>query len=62
MLTAYDEIFQIIDDKENLLSFAKTDVENMQLGKTSPMPAASNLTGEEVSDLIAYLLSLRGQP
>ena len=53
---------QIIDDKENLLSFVKTDIENMQLGKTSPMPAASSLSGEEVSDLIAYLLSLRGQP
>jgi putative heme-binding domain-containing protein len=53
---------QLIDDQENLLSFVKTDIENMQLGKTSPMPAATNLTGEEVSDLIAYLLTLRGQP
>ncbi|MGE3706931.1 MAG: hypothetical protein AB7I13_16785, partial [Vicinamibacterales bacterium] len=53
---------QLIDDQENLLSFVKTDIENMQLGKSSPMPAATNLTGEEVSDLIAYLLSLRGRP
>lgn len=53
---------QLIDDREQLLSLAKIDIENMQLGKTSPMPAATQLSGEEVSDLIAYLLSLRGQP
>jgi putative heme-binding domain-containing protein len=53
---------QLIDDREQLVSLAKIDIENMQLGKTSPMPAATHLSGEEVSDLIAYLLSLRGQP
>lgn len=53
---------QLIDEREQLVSLAKMDIENMQLGKTSPMPAATDLSGEEISDLIAYLLSLRGQP
>lgn len=53
---------QLIDEHEQLVSLVKMDIENMQLGKVSPMPAATNLSGEEISDLIAYLLSLRGQP
>ena len=52
---------QLIDDSERLVSLLKTDIKSMELGKTSPMPSAEKtLTPEEVADLVAYLLSLRG--
>lgn len=54
---------QLIDEQERLVSLDKTDIRELDLAKTSPMPPATNtLGGEELADVIAYLLSLRGQP
>lgn len=52
---------QVIDDKERLLSFDKVTLKTYEIGKTSPMPSLEKtFTAEEVSDLVAYLLSLKG--
>ena len=52
---------QVIDDKERLLSFDKATLKTYELGKTSPMPALDKtFTADEVADLVAYLLSLKG--
>lgn len=53
---------QLIDDKERLLALDKQDIRTMDVQTKSTMPAFSEkLTTEEISDMIAYLLSLRGQ-
>jgi len=52
---------QIIDDQERLISLSKADLKEFELGKTSPMPAAASLSDEEQSDLIGYLLTLKGK-
>jgi mono/diheme cytochrome c family protein len=42
-------------------SFAKSALRSFELEDTSPMPAfGERLTGDELSDVLAYLLSLRG--
>lgn len=52
---------QLIDDKERLLSLVKADLREYELGKTSPMPSATKVLGpEEIADVVAYLLSLKG--
>ena len=52
---------QLIDDKERLHSLAKAEMKTMTVETVSPMPSyASRLTGEELSDVIAYLLTLKG--
>lgn len=52
---------QIIDDREGLHSLAKTEIARMAVETRSTMPSYSGkLTPEEVSDLVAYLLSLKG--
>jgi putative heme-binding domain-containing protein len=51
---------QVIDEKEQLLSIDKTDIKEFEAAKASPMPQAA-LSSEELADVIAYLLSLRGQ-
>jgi len=54
---------QLIDEQERLVSLAKTDLVELEVGTTSPMPTvAATLTAEEVSDLVAYLLSLEDVP
>ena len=51
---------QVIDDKERLLSIAKTAVRTFQIETRSPMPSyATTLTPEQRADVIAYLLTLR---
>jgi putative heme-binding domain-containing protein len=51
---------QVIDDKERLLSIAKHDVEVLDVGTKSTMPAyADRLSPDEIADLVAYLLTLR---
>ena len=54
---------QIIDESERLVSLAKADLRTIELGKTSPMPSvAKTFTADEVADMVAYLLSLKGLP
>jgi cytochrome c oxidase cbb3-type subunit 3 len=53
---------QLIDDQERLLSLDKADIRELEVGRSSPMPPATMLAGDDLADMIAYLLSLRGQP
>ena len=53
---------QLIDDRERLHSLVKADLREFTISTTSPMPPyAGKLAPEEVSDLVAYLLSLKAQ-
>ena len=52
---------QLIDEKEHLLSLSKSDLREYALLKTSPMPSyKGKLTQQEISDVVSYLLSLKG--
>jgi putative heme-binding domain-containing protein len=52
---------QLIDDQERLVSLVKADLREYEVATKSPMPSfATTLNGEEIADLIAYLLSLKG--
>ncbi len=52
---------QLIDEQERLVSLMKADLREYEVAKTSPMPSiAGTLTDDERSDLVAYLLSLKG--
>jgi putative heme-binding domain-containing protein len=53
---------QIVTDEEGkLLSLAKSELREFELGKTSPMPPATDtLTRDEVADVVTYLASLKG--
>ena len=53
---------QLVDEQERLVSLDKADIKELEVSKTSPMPPAANtLSSDELADVIAYLLSLRGQ-
>lgn len=53
---------QIIDDGGRLRSFSKADLREYTISTTSPMPSYKNtLSGDELADVLAYLLSLKGQ-
>ena len=53
---------QVMDDRERLHSLRKDDLREFTIAKTSPMPSFKDtLTSEELSDLLGYLLSLKGQ-
>jgi putative heme-binding domain-containing protein len=53
---------QVMDDRERLHSLRKDDLREFTIAKTSPMPSYKDtLTSEELSDLLGYLLSLKGQ-
>ena len=52
---------QLIDQQERLLSLDKKDIKTLEVQTTSPMPSFNGkLTTEEISDVIAYLVSLKG--
>jgi putative heme-binding domain-containing protein len=52
---------QLINEQGRLQSVLKSDVKQYQINPASPMPAFKDkLTTEEVADLVAYLLTLRG--
>jgi cytochrome c oxidase cbb3-type subunit 3 len=52
---------QIIDDKEQLRSVLKADMRSYVVETKSTMPSyAKTLTADELADVIAYLLTLKG--
>lgn len=52
---------QLINEQGRLQSILKSDVKQYQINPASPMPAFKDkLTTEEIADLVAYLLTLRG--
>jgi putative heme-binding domain-containing protein len=52
---------QLIDLKEKLLSLQKADLRQFEFLKNSPMPSyRDKLSGDELSDLVGYLVSLKG--
>jgi putative heme-binding domain-containing protein len=54
---------QLIDDQERLVSLTKSELREYEVGTTSPMPSfAKKLTADEIADVVAYLMSLRGSP
>ena len=53
---------QIIDDHERLQSLQKADIRELTISTTSPMPSFKvTLSDAEMADVLAYLLSLKGQ-
>ena len=54
---------QVIDEQERLVSLVKADLRSLEFVSSSAMqPVGETLTTEETSDVIAYLLSLKGLP
>jgi putative heme-binding domain-containing protein len=52
---------QVMDDRERLRSFLKSDLREFTIAKTSPMPSYKDtLVSDELADLLGYLLSLKG--
>ena len=52
---------QLIDDQEHLVSIEKTDLREYTVITTSPMPSYKDkLSSQEISDVVAYLLTLKG--
>jgi len=52
---------QLFDDKERLLSFSKSDLKEYAFLDKSPMPSyQGRLSPKELSDLVSYLVSLKG--
>ena len=53
---------QVIDDQEKLISLTKSDLREFAILTTSPMPSfKATLTPDELDDVVAYLLSLKGR-
>ncbi len=52
---------QIIDESGRLQSLLKADLKEFQVQTASPMPSfRDTLTADEIADVVAYLLSLKG--
>ena len=52
---------QLIDEQERLRSFDKADLREFTVLTESPMPSyADQLSPQELADLLAYLVSLKG--
>ena len=52
---------QLIDQQEKLHSLEKKDIRTLEVQTTSPMPSYNGkLTTDELSDVIAYLITLKG--
>jgi cytochrome c oxidase cbb3-type subunit III len=52
---------QILDTKDRLLSFPKSTLQDWAFLEKSPMPSYRNkLSAQELADLVAYLVSLKG--
>jgi putative heme-binding domain-containing protein len=53
---------QLIDDQEKLVSLVKADLREYTILMASPMPSYTDrLTQDELADVVAYLLSLKGR-
>jgi putative heme-binding domain-containing protein len=53
---------QLIDAQEHLLSLMKSDVREYTILKSSSMPSYKDrLNGQELADLVAYLVTLKGK-
>jgi putative heme-binding domain-containing protein len=53
---------QLIDAQEKLVSIQKSDIRRYDVAMTSQMPSyQGKLNGDEMADLLAYLVSLKGQ-
>ena len=53
---------QLIDDQEKLVSFTKSDLREYTILTASPMPSFKGTLGaDELNDVVAYLLSLKGR-
>jgi putative heme-binding domain-containing protein len=54
---------QLMDDKENLRSFIKSDLRDYAFVEKSPMPSYKDkLSSQEMADVVAYLSTLRPPP
>ncbi len=54
---------QMMDDKQNLRSFVKSDLKEYMFVEKSPMPSyQGKLSDQEISDIVAYLSTLRPPP
>jgi cytochrome c oxidase cbb3-type subunit III len=52
---------QLIDTHEKLMSLQKADLSKFEFLKNSPMPSyRDKLSGDELADLVGYLVSLKG--
>ena len=52
---------QLIDQQEKLHSLEKKDIRTLEVQTTSPMPSFNGkMTTDELSDVIAYLITLKG--
>jgi putative heme-binding domain-containing protein len=53
---------QLLDDQERLVSLLKSDLREYIIQTASPMPSYRNtLTADELADVVAYLLTLKGR-
>jgi putative heme-binding domain-containing protein len=53
---------QLLDDQEKLISLVKSDLREYTILTGSPMPSyRSTLSTDELADVVAYLLSLKGR-
>lgn len=53
---------QLLDEQERLVSLAKADLREFTILSVSPMPSYKNtFTPDELADVVAYLLSLKGR-
>ncbi len=53
---------QLFDERERLVSLTKADLREYTILTTSPMPSYRNtLSPDEIADVVAYLLSLKGR-
>jgi quinoprotein glucose dehydrogenase len=53
---------QLLDSKEQLRSFVKSDLRDHGFVEKSPMPSYKDkLSAQEIADLVSYLVSLKGK-